>query len=241
MVASSVSSARPESAKAVSVSSLPKTAAEEASASLRPVSWRTARQRPFQPVLELLRDYFGLRAKEAADVSRRRVRRPGWQPFRFRSSFRSVLLEFLGLADPQQRGHQARPKDAENAAARFCKNPAPFRHSDATTVVIIEDLHWIDAASEEFVEALADAVVGTTTLLVVNFRPGFAAPLMQRSHYRQINMPPLRRRQAAVSAAGSFRQRSLAGVAEQEHRRARPGKSVLPRGTGQCTRGTRGL
>src|SRR5712671_4158966 len=28
---------------------------------------------PFQPVLELLRDYFGLRMKEAADISRRRV------------------------------------------------------------------------------------------------------------------------------------------------------------------------
>ena len=60
-----------------------------------------------------------------------------------------------------------------------------------STVVIIEDLHWIDSASEEFIEALADAVVGTKTLLVLNFRPGFAAPLMQRSHYRQISMPPL--------------------------------------------------
>ena len=48
---------------------------------------------------------------------------------------------------------------------------------DGATVVLIEDLHWIDAASEEFVEALADAVVGTTTLLFVNFRPGFVAPL----------------------------------------------------------------
>jgi adenylate cyclase len=43
-------------------------------------------------------------------------------------------------------------------------------------VVLVEDLHWIDAASEEFVEALADAIVGTTTMLVVNFRTGFAAP-----------------------------------------------------------------
>jgi adenylate cyclase len=62
---------------------------------------------------------------------------------------------------------------------------------DGSSVVIIEDLHWIDSASEEFVEALADAVVGTKTLLVLNFRPGFVAPLMQRSHYRQISMPPL--------------------------------------------------
>jgi adenylate cyclase len=48
------------------------------------------------------------------------------------------------------------------------------------------------------VEALADAVVGTTTMLVVNFRPGFTAPLMQRSHYRQINMPPLPAAHAAI-------------------------------------------
>lgn len=62
---------------------------------------------------------------------------------------------------------------------------------DTATVVLIEDLHWIDAASEEFVEALADAVVGTATLLIVNFRIGFVASFMQRSHYRQIFMPPL--------------------------------------------------
>jgi adenylate cyclase len=35
-------------------------------------------------------------------------------------------------------------------------------------------------------------------MLVVNFRPGFTAPLMQRSHYRQINMPPLPAAHAAI-------------------------------------------
>jgi len=38
--------------------------------------------------------------------------------------------------------------------------------------------------------------VGTTTLLIVNFRPGFVASFMQRSHYRQIGMPPLASEQA---------------------------------------------
>jgi len=74
----------------------------------------------------------------------------------------------------------------------------PRSPREPLSVVIIEDLHWIDIASEEFVEALADAVVGTTTLLVVNFRPGFAAPLTQRSHYRQINMRPLSPAQSAA-------------------------------------------
>ena len=50
-------------------------------------------------------------------------------------------------------------------------------------VVLIEDLHWIDAASTEFVDAIVDAVVGTSTLLVFNFRRDYTAPWMQRCHY----------------------------------------------------------
>src|SRR5262249_31566440 len=62
---------------------------------------------------------------------------------------------------------------------------------DETVLVVVEDLHWIDQASEEFVDAMVDAIVGTKTLLLLNFRPGYAAPWMQRSHYRQVALEPL--------------------------------------------------
>ena len=65
------------------------------------------------------------------------------------------------------------------------------RPHNEVAVLIIDDLHWIDPASEEFVESIVDAIVGTKTLLVLNFRPGFSAPWMQRSHYRQIGLAPL--------------------------------------------------
>jgi class 3 adenylate cyclase/tetratricopeptide (TPR) repeat protein len=147
------------------------------------------RATPFQPVLELMRDYFGLRFKQAADVSRRIVlERLAALPVS--EQLPPILLEFLGLADPQQPLTKLDPKTRKTQLLDFVRT-LPRSPREPTSVVIIEDLHWIDAASEEFVEALADAVVGTTTLLVVNFRPGFAAPLIQRSHYRQINMRPL--------------------------------------------------
>jgi predicted ATPase len=153
-------------------------------------------------VLELMRDYFGLRVKEPADVSRRRVldqlaALPVSEQFSF------VLLEFLDLADPQRAAIKLDPKTRKTQLLDFVRS-LPRSPREPTSVVIIEDLHWIDAASEEFMEALADAVVGTTTLLVVNFRPGFTAPLMQRSHYRQINMPPLPPAQAAVLVQDHF-------------------------------------
>ena len=160
------------------------------------------RATPFQPVLELLRDYFGLRVKEATDISRRRVL-DQLAALPISEQLSSVLLEFLGLADPQRASIKLDPKTRKTQLLDFVRT-LPQSPREPTSVVIIEDLHWIDAASEEFVEALADAIVGTTTLLVVNFRPGFTAPLMQRSHYRQINMPPLPPAQAAILLQDHF-------------------------------------
>jgi class 3 adenylate cyclase/tetratricopeptide (TPR) repeat protein len=154
------------------------------------------RATPFQPVLELMRDYFGLRVKQAADVSRRIVLdRLAALPIP--EQLPAVLLDFLGLSDPHAQAIKLDPKARKTLLLDLVRT-LPRSPREPISVVIIEDLHWIDAASEEFVEALADAVAGTTTLLVLNFRPGFAAPLIQRSHYRQINMRPLSAEQATA-------------------------------------------
>ena len=154
------------------------------------------RSTPFQPVLELMRDYFGVRLKQPADVSRQLVlERLAALPVP--EQLPAVLLDFLSLSDPHKPAIKLDPKARKTLLLDFVRT-VPHSPTEPLSVVIIEDLHWIDAASEEFVEALADAVVGTTTLLIVNFRPGFAAPLMQRSHYRQINMRPLSVAQSAA-------------------------------------------
>jgi class 3 adenylate cyclase len=148
------------------------------------------RATPFQPVLELLRDFFAIKQKDTADLARRRVT----ERFAALSNSEPLLqqlLEFLGLAVPTKETAKADPKTRKLQLLEFVRTLVRSSPSGVATIVLIEDLHWIDAASEEFVEALADAVVGTPVLLLVNFRPGFTAPFMQRSHYKQINMLPL--------------------------------------------------
>ena len=108
------------------------------------------------------------------------------------------MLEFLGFATPTGRPPKTDPKTRKMQLLEFVRTLVRAGARDIVTVVLIEDLHWIDPASEEFIEALADAVVGTSTMLVVNFRPGFTAPLMQRSHYSQINMLPLASKEAQL-------------------------------------------
>ena len=78
------------------------------------------RATPFQPVLELMRDYFGIRVKEAADVSRRRVLdRLAALPVSEQLS--SVLLEFLGLADPLRAAIKLDPKTRKTQLLDFVR------------------------------------------------------------------------------------------------------------------------
>lgn len=148
------------------------------------------RATPFQPVLELLRDIFGIRPKDSVEIARHKVI----------DSFAAVdsteqqlllLLEFLGLSDPLRPAPKLDPRALKLQLLNLVRTLVHARPAKTPAVVLIEDLHWIDMASEEFIETLADAVVRTSTLLVVNFRPGFAASFMTRTHFRQIVMPPL--------------------------------------------------
>ena len=98
------------------------------------------RATPFQPVLELLRDFFGIRVKESVEVSRRRV----IERFATLSSSEQVLpllLEFLGLAGPRARRRpNSIPRARKIQLLDFVRTLARSGPRDTATVVLIEDL-----------------------------------------------------------------------------------------------------
>jgi class 3 adenylate cyclase/tetratricopeptide (TPR) repeat protein len=60
-------------------------------------------------------------------------------------------------------------------------------------VLLVEDLHWIDTASEEYLAFLADAVPTARVLLVLTHRPGHRQPFGDRSYHRRIGLGALER------------------------------------------------
>src|SRR5262249_30334837 len=69
------------------------------------------------------------------------------------------------------------------ARARSAREPA---------VILFEDLHWFDKASEEFIEnTVAELAPTNRTLILLNFRPEYHAAWMQRSYYHQLPLLPL--------------------------------------------------
>jgi class 3 adenylate cyclase/tetratricopeptide (TPR) repeat protein len=60
-------------------------------------------------------------------------------------------------------------------------------------VVEVEDLHWIDRTSEEYLAHLADVLAGAAILLLATYRPGYRPPWADRSFATQIALGRLAR------------------------------------------------
>jgi class 3 adenylate cyclase len=58
-------------------------------------------------------------------------------------------------------------------------------------VFVVEDLHWIDATSEEYLAQLVDSVAGLPIMLVLTYRVGYAPPFGTRSYQTTITLRSL--------------------------------------------------
>jgi class 3 adenylate cyclase/tetratricopeptide (TPR) repeat protein len=145
---------------------------------------------PLQPVLETLRSFFRVSSFHGAAAARRRIKH---KLLALDSSLLDsfpLVCEFLGIGDADQPPPNLDPK-ARYVRLRDFVGRLLKAAGRKPAVFIIEDLHWLDEASSEFVETLVDSVVGTRMVLVVNFRPSFAADWMNGPQYRELRLPEL--------------------------------------------------
>ncbi len=144
---------------------------------------------PLQTVLNLMRAFFGIDEDMTVADATSRVRAAMARADASRDT--ALLLDFLSL--PLDAG-EAIPTDIAGRRAFLLDAVKHLARSTALanpSVLVIEDLHWLDPASEPFIEAVAQAVAGTNTLLLVDFRPGYRATWMERSFYEQVSLVPL--------------------------------------------------
>jgi class 3 adenylate cyclase/tetratricopeptide (TPR) repeat protein len=58
-------------------------------------------------------------------------------------------------------------------------------------VLVIEDLHWLDAATEEFLSFLTDTVAAVPMLILLTHRPGYQHPFGDRSYHVRVPLQAL--------------------------------------------------
>ncbi len=102
-----------------------------------------------------------------------------------------LVFDFLGVPDSEHPPPQLDPEVRERQLFDFVRRLVQARSQREPLVLFIDDAHWIDPASDAYLSQLAEAVNGTRTLLLVNFRPEYQADWTGRAHYQQLPLVPL--------------------------------------------------
>ncbi len=58
-------------------------------------------------------------------------------------------------------------------------------------VLVVEDAHWIDSASEDVLKAFMESLPGLAILLVITYRPVYQQPFGDRTYYSRIALQPV--------------------------------------------------
>jgi class 3 adenylate cyclase/tetratricopeptide (TPR) repeat protein len=143
---------------------------------------------PLAPVLDLLRDFFGIGERDSGDEARSKIER---RLAPFEEDFDDdlpLVFDLLAVPDPERRPPRIDPEARLRRLLSFCRR---LTRGAEPSVIVVDDLQWLDGASELFIANQADAVQGTRSLLVVNFRPEYSAEWLTRPFCRRLTIAPL--------------------------------------------------
>ncbi|MBK9237165.1 MAG: AAA family ATPase [Rhodoferax sp.] len=145
---------------------------------------------PLQPILALLRrQYFHIAGTDSADIARTRITQR-LQALQVGAQDIELTCEFLGVAAPDAPQCALSPR-AKHERVLDLMRQLVREAGRQPGVILFEDLHWLDEASEGFVTALVEAVAGSHTLVLMNYRPQYQASWANAAHFTQINLPDL--------------------------------------------------
>jgi class 3 adenylate cyclase/tetratricopeptide (TPR) repeat protein len=145
--------------------------------------------RPLQPVLEFIRLFFGVLPTDDPIKIRSRIFERLFSIAPTLTNDLELLYEFLGVPVDNPLSSLA-PKTRQERLFSLIRETVR-RNGVTPSIIIFEDLHWLDEASDDFVEMLVDAVNGTRTMMVLNYRKSYTARWITRPYYKQLSLPDL--------------------------------------------------
>ncbi len=145
----------------------------------------------YLPLIDLLKNYFEITTEDDERKRREKITGKVLALDRTLEDTLTYLFSLMGVSDAGdplgQMDSQIRQRRTLEAVKRLL-----LRESlNQPLIVIFEDLHWIDAGTQAFLNLLADALATARILLLVNYRPEYRHEWGNKTYYTQLRLDPL--------------------------------------------------
>jgi class 3 adenylate cyclase/tetratricopeptide (TPR) repeat protein len=139
----------------------------------------------YMPVLDILRQSSGITEADGPEAIRQKIE---WslREVGLDEAAAPYLLHLLGIKEGAE-GLSALSPEALKARSHDVLRQMTFRESRRRPLVLlVEDLQWVDRASEDYAASVIDGVAGARILMVLTYRPGYQPPWMEKSYATQL-------------------------------------------------------
>jgi class 3 adenylate cyclase/tetratricopeptide (TPR) repeat protein len=146
---------------------------------------------PFKPLVDIVKTYFDVREEDPETDIRDRMKEKLEQLGDGLAGYLPFLCEMLSIKTEDEHylrmeNQYKRSKLFEGLTYLLCREA-----SISPLVVAIEDLHWIDKTSEEFLAYLENRISGNRILLILLYRPEYQPAWTDRSNYLEVHLNQL--------------------------------------------------
>jgi len=146
---------------------------------------------PYLPILDVLRAACGIEEGDVRAVMADKARSTLLEAGLDLLETAPYVLHLLDI-EPDDERFAAHSADVARARIFDALRQLTLKKSRKDPLVlIIEDLHWIDSTSEEYLASLAESLPGARLLLVCTHRGGYRPPWIDKSYATQVALQPL--------------------------------------------------
>ena len=150
----------------------------------------------YHPVIDVLKANFDFRDDDSDLEKRKKVERQLQQLHIHEADTLPYLLELLSIKDSGinkiPMSPEARKTRIMEAVKRITIKGSEFR----PLIIAIEDLHWIDENSEEYLKDLTASISAARVFLIFTYRPEYSHNWGGRSYHSQVTLNPLANRES---------------------------------------------
>jgi len=145
----------------------------------------------YAPILDILRSYFEIKEGDPEVLIKKKMNKKTLQ---LDEKFQGVLPSFHELfslavedeAYQKLESMQKKEKTFEDLRDLFVRES-----QTRPLILVVDDLHWIDKTSEEFLSYMIESLVNTHILLIILYRPEYTHTWGSKSYYRKIGLSQL--------------------------------------------------
>ena len=146
---------------------------------------------PYLPVIDLLKAYFQIDARDDGQTIREKVT---GKLLTRDETLRPLLPALLALLDVPVEDREWRtldPPQRRRHTHEAIKRLLLRESQRQPLCLVFEDLHWIDAETQAVLDGLIESLPAARLLLLTNYRPEYRHPWGSKTYYSQARIDPL--------------------------------------------------